>query len=318
MKKRIYFAPLEGVTGYIYRNAHRKYFGNIHKYFMPFVVTNQTGKLKSKERNDILPAHNEGMNAVPQILGNHAEQFVLMAEYLQTLGYEEINLNLGCPARTVVTKKKGSGFLANPDELDQFLDTVFGKINIALSIKTRIGLDSPEEFSKILNVYNQYPIKELIIHPRVQKDLYMNTPNWDVFQMACGESKNPLCYNGDIFTVQDMNRFEEHFPEIDSIMLGRGLIRNPGLADAIQDGIVYDKQVWKQFHDELVTSYQEVMSGDRNVLFKMKEIWFYMGQSFADGEKLVKKMRKTNRFDEYLELTERLFEEKELYANSLR
>lgn len=312
MKKRIYFAPLEGVTGYVYRNAHRKYFGNIDKYFLPFVVTNQTGKLKSKERNDILPAHNEGMTAVPQILGNHAEQFVLMAEYLQSIGYDEINLNLGCPARTVVTKKKGSGFLAYPEELDRFLDTVFGKISIALSIKTRIGLELPEEFSKILHVYNQYPIQELIIHPRVQRDLYMNTPNWDIFQMACEESKNPLCYNGDIFSVENMKRFEERFPQMDAIMLGRGLIRNPGLADAIQEQKVYNKQVWKQFHDELVCRYKEVMSGDRNVLFKMKEIWFYMGQSFGDSEKLVKKMRKTNHFDEYLELTERLFEEKEL------
>ncbi|MBR3771350.1 MAG: tRNA-dihydrouridine synthase family protein [Clostridium sp.] len=312
MKKKIYFAPLEGVTGYVYRNAHRKYFGNIDKYFMPFVVTNQTGKLKSKERNDILPEHNEGITGIPQILGNNAEQLVLMAEFLQQLGYEEINLNLGCPARTVVTKKKGSGFLAYPEELDRFLDVVYQKIPIAMSIKTRIGLESSEEFVRLLQVYNQYPIKELIIHPRVQKDLYMNSPNWEVFQMAWEESKNPLCYNGDIFRIQDMNEFVERFPYVDSIMLGRGLISNPGLADAIQEGITYDKKVWKAFHDELVTEYRKVMSGDRNVLFKLKEVWFYMGQSFEGAEKLVKAMRKTNHMDEYLELTEKLFEEKEL------
>lgn len=312
MKKRIYFAPLEGITGYVYRNAHRKYFGNIDKYFLPFVVINQTGKLKSKERNDVLPSHNEGITAVPQILGNNAEQLVLMAKYLQDLGYREINLNLGCPARTVVTKKKGSGLLAYPEELERFLEQVYQNISIDLSIKTRIGLESPEEFYRILSIYNQYPIKELTIHPRVQKDFYSNTPNWDIFQMAVEESKNPLCYNGDIFSDEDRKRFENRFPDVDAVMLGRGLIRNPGLADTIKEGKVYDKSVWKAFHDELVCGYQEVMSGDKNVLFKMKEIWFYMGHSFADAEKLVKQMRKTNHFHEYLELAEKLFEEKEL------
>lgn len=312
MRNKLYFAPLEGITGYVYRNAHKKYFGNVDKYFLPFLVTNQTGKLKSKERNDILPENNQGIAAVPQILSNNARQVVEMAKFLEQYGYEEINLNLGCPARTVVTKKKGAGLLAYPEELDKLLEEVYDGIDIKLSIKTRIGLESPDEFEKLLQIYNQYPIAELTIHPRVQMDFYKNQPNWDVFELAVKESKNPLCYNGDMNSVEDLERLKERFPNVDCVMLGRGLLRNPGLADFIQDGKQCEKQRLKEFHDELCCGYEKVMSGDRNVLFKMKEVWFYMGQMFEDSEKYVKAIRKVDRLSEYQNVVERLFAERDV------
>lgn len=305
--KKLYYAPLEGITGYVYRNTHKKYFGNLDKYYLPFIVTNQTGKLKSKELHDILPENNEGINVVPQILSNNAGQFIKMAEFLEGYGYQEINLNLGCPARTVVTKKKGSGFLAYPEELDHFLETVYDGIKIKLSIKTRIGLESPEEFEEILGIYNQYPVEELTIHPRVQKDFYKNIPNLEVFRMALQESRNPVCYNGDIFTVDDYKKFNSEFPQVDAVMLGRGLLRNPGLGDEIVEGKHLQKDTLRAFHDELCAGYQEIMSGDRNVLFKMKEVWFYMGQSFVDADKYLKEIRKANRLSEYRSIVERLF-----------
>lgn len=311
MNKKIYFAPLEGITGYVYRNAHRKYFGNVDKYFLPFIVTNQTGKLKSKELNDVKPENNKGLNAVPQVLSNHAEQLVKMAEFLEQLGYQEINLNVGCPARTVVTKGKGSGMLAVPEDLERFLDEVYRGINIRLSIKTRIGLENPEEFEEILKVYNQFPVEELIIHPRVQKDFYNNIPDLDTFARALEESCNPVCYNGDIFTNEDFLRFEVKFPQVNDIMLGRGLLRNPGLADEIKEGKYYDKKKLKAFHDELCMSYEEILSGDRNVLFKMKEVWFYMGQIFEDAEKYMKEIRKTSKLDVYKDIVDKLFEERD-------
>lgn len=311
MNKKIYFAPLEGITGYVYRNAHRKYFGNVDKYFLPFIVTNQTGKLKSKELNDVKPENNKGLIAVPQILSNHAEQFVRMADFLEQLGYQEINLNVGCPARTVVTKRKGSGMLAVPEDLERFLDEVYRGIHIRLSIKTRIGLEKPEEFEEILKVYNQFPVEEVIIHPRVQKDFYTNTPDLDAFARALEESCNPVCYNGDIFTNEDFLRFEGKFPQVNDIMLGRGLLRNPGLADEIQEGKCYDKKKLKAFHDELCMGYEEILSGDRNVLFKMKEVWFYMGQIFEDSEKYMKEIRKTSKLGVYKDIVNKLFEERE-------
>lgn len=313
MKKELYFAPFEGITGYVYRNAFHKYFGGIDKFFIPFVVTNQNGKLKSKEHKDILPEHNLGMKAVPQILSNHAEQFIKMVEFLEQLGYEEINLNLGCPARTVVSKKKGSGFLAYPEELESFLEQVYNKISISLSIKTRIGLQQPEEFVRLLEIYNQFPIKELIIHPRLQSDYYNNFPNWEAFSQALSNSKNPVVYNGDIYTVEDANKVIETFPDMEALMLGRGLLRNPFLADQLTTNRKTDKEVLRAFHDEVFSHYKEILSGDRNLLFKMKELWFYLGNSFEDGEKLVKKILRVNRMGEYQELVGQLFEEKRLY-----
>lgn len=312
MKKKVYYAPLEGITGYVYRNAHKKYFGNIDKYFLPFIVTNQTGKLKSKELHDILPENNQGITAVPQILSNNAEHFIKLAKFIESFGYEEINLNLGCPARTVVTKKRGSGLLAYPEDLDRFLEKIYEGISIRLSIKTRIGLESPEEFEEILSIYNQYPVEELTIHPRIQQDFYKNTPNMEVFKEALAKSKNPVCYNGDIFTKDDFDRFTKEFPQVDAIMLGRGLLRNPSLADEIQEGKMLTKEVVKAFHDELCHEYQEIMSGDRNVLFKMKEIWFYLGQSFDGADKFLKEIRKTNKFSEYQSTVESLFAKCEL------
>lgn len=209
--EKFYFAPLEGISGYVYRKAYEHYFGGIDKYFIPFIKPNQKGKLSSREKNDILPMHNQGMWAVPQILTNSAEDFIKTAERLQEYGYEEVNLNLGCPSKTVVSKGRGSGFLAEPDRLNAFLEEIFNETPIRISVKTRIGKESPEEWIRLLEIYNQYPMEELIIHPRIQTDFYKNTPNLEMFEYAVKNSKNPLCYNGDICTKEEYeticNRF---------------------------------------------------------------------------------------------------------------
>ena len=169
---KFYLAPMEGITGHIYRNSYEKYFHNIDKYFTPFIVPNQSVSLKTKELKDLLPQNNKGLNIVPQILTNDAEGFILTANKLKQLGYEEINLNLGCPAGTVVSKKRGSGFLAYPEELDKFLDEIYKIDNMKISIKTRLGKERADEFYKLIEIYNKYPLEELIIHPRTREDFY--------------------------------------------------------------------------------------------------------------------------------------------------
>ena len=173
---KIYLAPLEGITGYTYRRALYNCFGGFDKYFIPFILPNQKGHLSTREKKDIMPENNEGMYAVPQILTKNAEDFIQTAETLQEYGYNEVNLNLGCPSKTVVTKGRGAGFLDRPDELDKFLDEIFRKCDMKISIKTRLGMDDPEEFEDLLTIYNKYPLEELIVHARVQKDYYKNTP----------------------------------------------------------------------------------------------------------------------------------------------
>ena len=187
---KIYLAPLEGITGYTYRRALYQCFGGFDKYFIPFILPNQkrTSQHQRKERQLCLRI-NEGMYAVPQILTKNAEDFIQTAETLQEYGYDEVNLNLGCPSKTVVTKGRGAGFLDRPDELDKFLDEIFSKCDMKISIKTRLGMDDPEEFEDLLTIYNKYPLEELIVHARVQKDYYKNTPRLETFGGGSGAGK---------------------------------------------------------------------------------------------------------------------------------
>jgi len=306
---KYYFAPLEGVTGYIYRNAYQTFFGQIDKYFIPFISPTKNKGFTYRELNDILPEHNQGLPVVPQILTNNSDYFIGTMNEIAKFGYDEFNLNLGCPSGTVVSKHKGSGFLAQREKLDEFLEDIFSKSSAKISIKTRIGKDSPDEFYELIEIFNKYPLEELIIHPRIQTDFYKNKPNMKVFKDALALSKNPVCYNGDIFNGTDYRELAEMYPSLDAVMLGRGLIANPALIGEIKNNHVIDKQVIKAFHDAVYAGYQEISSGDKNVLFKMKEFWFYMVHLFAESDKYAKKIRKTDRLSDYDAVISRIFQE---------
>ena len=310
-----YFAPMEGLTGYIYRNAHNAFFNNIDKYFSPFISANQSSSLKTRELNDILPENNQGLVLIPQLLTNNAKDFILTSKKIKLLGYKEINLNLGCPFGTVVSKNKGSGFLAKTEELDVFLDQIFSQSVTKISVKTRIGKNQPEEFYELIEIFNKYPIEELTIHPRIQKDFYKNKPNLKIFKEALILSKNPVCYNGDIFTVIDYKEFSANFPSVGSMMLGRGLLANPGLTKDIKNSIKIEKNLLKDFHDKIYNDYKKILFGDVNVLYKMKGLWFYMISVFSDNEKYAKKIKKAVRLYDYDEAISSLFREQDVLEN---
>lgn len=309
---KYYLAPMEGITTYIYRNAHNKFFGGIDKYFTPFISPNKNKCFNSKERNDIIPEHNQGIVVVPQILTNSGEYFIRTSKELEAMGYNEINLNLGCPSGTVVSKCKGSGFLAKPKELNCFLEEIYVGCNADISIKTRIGIDSPEELYPLLEIYNQYPVKELIIHPRTQKDFYKNKPNLKAWEDSTKFSKHPTCYNGDIFVPNMYKEFIEKYPQTERMMFGRGVLVNPFLPCLLKGSNTIDKKVVKEFHDTILSEYEQILSGDRNVLFKMKELWFYMIHLFSECEKYEKKIKKTQSLEEYKCIVSSVFEEKNI------
>lgn len=310
---KYYFAPMEGITGYVFRNAYHNYFPDMDKYFAAFISPNGERKMNSKEINDILPEHNTGMHLIPQILTNNPQAFIKTAKELKEYGYQEVNLNLGCPSPTVVTKKKGSGFLAFPEELDRFLDTIFQELkNMKLSLKTRIGIENPDEFYRLLEIYNQYPLEELIIHPRLQKDFYKNHPNLNIFTMALKASKHKVCYNGDLFTAADCRNFAEEFPQVETVMIGRGILRNPGILREIQTGERIDKKHLKGFHDQILSDYKQVLYGDKTVLFKMKEIWAQLNSVFTNPDKYWKKIKKAQKLTDYEIAVNRLFAEQEI------
>ncbi len=313
---RYYLAPLEEVTGYVFRNLVSEMFGEFDKVFSPFVTPTATKKIfRTRDLRDVEPENNAGRHLVPQMLTNSPDRFMDGARALWDMGYREININLGCPSNTVVAKNRGSGMLRDVAMLDDFLLEIFRRIQenwgdeMSVSAKVRAGIKDPAEFEGIYEVLARHPFSELIIHPRVQKDFYKNTPHMEAFDMAVQNPSAKLCYNGDINTLEDLEQFSKHYPEVDRVMLGRGVIRNPGFLREIKGGEIVSMEQRKEFHDRLYGGYLDMLGAEKDVLFKMKEIWFYWQYAFPGKEKMIKTLLRTKKPAEYQDTARRLFSE---------
>ena len=311
---QFYLAPMEAVTGFVYRNVYHSMFGDMDKYFAPFITPTQKKILRTRERKDVAPENNVGMCMIPQILTNNAEQFIETCEFLAKQGYKEINLNLGCPAATVVTKGRGSGFLGETVKLERFFEEVYRwnsglpeTEQFQISVKTRLGLEDAEEFEEIMPIYNAYPLNEVIIHPRVRRDFYKGMPDLEAFENALEMCKHSVCYNGDIFSADDYINILKRFPSVDKMMLGRGVIANPGLVREIKTGCKITKEELRQYHDALYAGYLQYLGAETDVLFKMKEVWFYLGTNFQNGDKIIKKVCKAKRPAEYKKILKEIW-----------
>lgn len=296
---RYYFAPMEGITDSIYRRIHHKYFPGLDRYYMPFLSPTMHRCLSPKEKRELPQSDSVPFVAIPQILTKNADDFLWAARTCQQLGYEEVNLNVGCPSGTVVSKGKGAGMLRNKDELDGFLERIFAESPIAVSVKTRLGMEQADEFPGLLEVFNQYPIRELTLHPRVRKQFYKGSVDMEMFRFAVQNSKNPLCYNGNLNSTDDIALFVQQFPSIQSVMLGRGLIGDPGM---LCPGGTTTAPL-EEFTTELLDTYIEAFGSPRNAIFRMKENWGFLLHRFEDSEKLGKTLRKTTDIDQYRAIT---------------
>ena len=296
-----YFAPMEGLTDSIYRREHYRFFGGVDRYYMPFFSPTVHRTLTPREVRELPQADSESFCAVPQVLTKDPGDFLWAAEVLRDLGYEEINLNLGCPSGTVVAKGKGSGMLRDLSELAQFFDRIFSASPLPISVKTRIGLEEPEEFVRILELYNRYPIRELIIHPRVRKQFYDGNVYQEWFTYAMGRSIAPLCFNGDICSPSDISALQERYPTLNAVMIGRGLIADPGM---LRGGT--DPAALEAFLNALMDTYEVEFASCRNALFRMKENWAHLHHRFEGSDKLWKKMRKTTDGAEFRRLSAEL------------
>ena len=296
-----YFAPMEGLTDSIYRREHHRFFGGVDRYYMPFFSPTIHRALTSREIRELPKAESEAFTAVPQVLTKDPGDFLWAAEVIRDLGYGEINLNIGCPSGTVVAKGKGSGMLRDLDELARFFDSVFSDSPLPISVKTRIGLENPEEFVDILELYNQYPMQELIIHPRVRKQFYDGQVHREWFTYAMEHSRNPLCYNGDIRSLSDVGALEKRYPAFSAVMIGRGLVADPGMLSGGTDIAVLEA-----FLNALMDSYETEFASCRNALFRMKENWAHLHDRFEGSDRLWKKMRKTTDAAEFRRLSAEL------------
>ena len=297
-----YFAPMEGLTDSIYRRLHHKYFPGVDRYYMPFLSPTIHRTLTHKEDRELPMADSVEFAAVPQVLTKIAEDFLWAAQVCRDRGYDEVNLNVGCPSGTVVSKGKGSGMLRDIDALDRFLDEIFQNSPLPISVKTRLGIENPDEFPAILEVYNRYPIKELTIHPRVRKQFYDGSVYMDLFEHAVKNSKNSLCYNGDIQSLEQAEALHQKYPEIGSIMIGRGLIADPGM---LSGGT--DVKALEGFMNELMAVYEVEFGGSRNAIFRLKENWGFLHDRFEGCDKLWKRLRKTTDADEFKAISAEIF-----------
>lgn len=305
---RYYLAPMEGITTWNFRQAYCKYYGGAEKYFTPFIGNRN---LNSRERSDILPEHNRGMTVVPQILANRAEDFLSIAEVIASYGYSAVNLNLGCPSGTVTARKRGAGFLSVPEELERFLHEIFEKCRLKISVKTRIGVEDAAEWDRLLELFSRYPMEELIIHPRLLKEGYGGLVHLEAYETAAGRLKQPLCYNGDLVSLDETDNgygslgwLTSRLPAVDTVMAGRGILQRPGFLTGD-----FSADTLRGFHDEILEGYVQIMSGDTNTLYKMKELWTFMIQGFEDAGKYLKKVRKAGSIPEYRIAVDSIFRE---------
>jgi len=305
-------APIKGFTEVPYRNAASEFFEGFDAAMAPFVVTIRGRKYPDAHLKDLLPENNRGWPVIPQILSNHPEGFIKLAGRLHDLGYDTVNWNLGCPFPRVAKKNRGSGLLPHPDKIDAFLDMVIPAISNRLSIKTRIGRFDIEEMESLMPVFNRYPLAELIIHPRTGVQMYAGNPDLEIFAGCLEISKNPVVYNGNLYTVSDFTRLSDRFKSVGRWMLGRGALADPFLPGAIKGLVNPDTtklEIIRQFHDRLFEAYAQVLSGPSHLGDKMKGFWFYLSRSFEDGRKILKKIQKTSKTTHYTKVVNRFFDD---------
>ncbi len=302
----LYFAPLEGITTCVFRKAHARLFGSCDTYFAPFIVPSETERVTNRRMRDILPENNEGVPLRVQVLTDSAAAICAFGEKVRSLGYGELNLNLGCPAPTVVGKGRGAAQLRDPETLDKLLDDIFSGTSLPISVKTRLGFTDRAEMEYLLPIFNRYPLSLLILHPRTRAQLYGGIPDIEAFAAAYTETKNKICYNGNIISAADFSRTIEQFPKLSGVMIGRGAVRNPAIFREIRGGAALCTEELYDFTLALTEGYQNAGLAENQVLMKLKEVWVYAMELYPEEKKIGKKIKKASTVAELLTVTRSL------------
>lgn len=307
-------APFQGITDVVYRNMFMKHFGGIDKYYTPFFTGIQKDNSKSLRSDEIDPRFNDVNIIVPQILSNNAEEIIRFANQCKSMGYPEFNLNMGCPFPRVANKTRGCGLMADPNRTITMLEEVCDNINgIKFSIKCRLGYYSPDEIFKFIETFNSLPFSEIIVHPRIGKQMYTGEASLEKFNELIPLINKPLIYNGDIYTVEKYHSVVENIStDNNHTMLGRGLLTNPFLAEDIKQINDNQKDRQTRLHNFVVSLYVERLhhvGGSPKIIGSMKELWKYMMNIFDDPQNVWRNVKKVNHLDEYEDAVEKIFTE---------
>lgn len=290
-------APLQTYTDYHFRNAHHAIFQGVDKFYAPYLKLNNDGSIKQAPKIDILPENNSSLTIIPQLMACSVNDFFVLADYIESLGYTELNWNMGCPYPMVTNRNLGAGILNKPEELFRMMDEIIPKTKLRIGIKMRMGLESTEEITHILPRLNDYPLTEIIIHARYAKQLYNGTCDHERFKQCIELTKHSLMYNGDILNKEDIVYLQQIFPSVNSWMIGRGAMINPSIFEEIQFNQIDSSQVYREklsaFSDLLTESTLRCNSDKGYALSKMKSYWEYLSQGLSDGKAIHRKLKKS-------------------------
>ncbi|OHE65633.1 MAG: hypothetical protein A2413_07890 [Treponema sp. RIFOXYC1_FULL_61_9] len=297
----LHLAPLHGVTNCVFRNAFFSHFSGFDAAVAPFIPSVNAASVRETHFKDLLPPANSGIPLIPQILGNDADQFVATAKILKDFGYDEVSWNLGCPYPMVANKKRGSGLLPFPDLIEKFLEGACSRSALPISVKARLGRTERGELLRLMPVFNSFPLRRIVIHPRIATQMYEGEVDLDGFSEAAAESTHEVMYNGDIKDAATFASLQARFPSIGQWMVGRWALSDPFLASALKGAPppADPVRVVRDFHDELLDGYRGILSGQKHVLDKMKEVWTFLGLSFSGSDRNLKRICKANTLEAY-------------------
>ncbi|HCY86105.1 MAG TPA: tRNA dihydrouridine synthase DusB [Desulfobacteraceae bacterium] len=306
-------APLQGFTDVVFRAAWARHFSGLDEAMAPFISTMGKKRMKPSRLKDVAPELNRDLFVIPQIMGNVAEDFIFLADHLFEMGHSQVNWNLGCPHSKIAKKQRGSGLLLYPEKIDALLSKIIAGMKPSLSVKIRLGRRNKDEITDLLEVFDRHAVDEIILHPRTGEQMYTGTSDLDAFDRAQKASRHSFVYNGDIVDTASYNRVRERFPHIRRLMIGRGLLANPFLAEDIRGHDMEDHAErmarLRAFHDDLFASYGEVFSGPGHLIGRMKGFWSYLGPSFENSKKPLKKVLKSQTIAAYTDRVAAFFDQ---------
>lgn len=274
----IHFAPLQGYTDSIFRKLHAEIFGGVDKYYTPFIRV-ERGDFRKKDIRE-LPDETE-LCTIPQIIAStKPEDIEKMVAMLEEKGYKEVNINMGCPFPMIAKHGMGSGLLADKEAVKAMIKVLEAHPSMQFSLKTRLGYDDENQIFEMTDIINNFPFTEVTMHPRIAKDQYsgdINHPKFAEFAKVC---KHPLIYNGDVTTLDDINKISTVYPTLKGIMIGRGLLMNPALASEYKNGVIMSdkekKDKSKQLIKKLFTQCEELMNGEEQSVAHVKTYFEYL------------------------------------------
>lgn len=300
---KLYQAPLQGFTDFTFRNTFFEVFGGVDKYFIPYLSYGKGREIKKSSVREVFPESNTALPVVPQVLFSDEQELFDLVAIMVEYGYEEINLNLGCPYPMATNKGRGAAWLQKPEELNRTLTQLYKQgYSANFSVKMRAGLTNDQEFRETFGILNQFPLTEIIFHPRTASQMYDGKPNPQLFAEALSLTNHPMVYNGDLFSEADFHELKTILPDQNTFMIGRGLLMDPSLPLQLKGETWPAKELrkkMKEFHDQLLDAYSGRLQGHGHILMKMNQFWSYFSESFENPHKAMKLVKKSSNLLKY-------------------